>query len=106
MNFFYRWCARVAKNRQDAIAAEIENHTKELKQAVYFDNLCYKAQEVAARWRGVNEPFATKYSHKDIETLVHFVDFKVGGARVNWNEIAKTHKEWFIERGLEIPKID
>ena len=106
MNFFHRWCARVTKKHQDAIQSEIEEHKRLLEQARLYDNLCEKAKRVASRWNGVNapHPMVPPYSKEDIETLVHFVDFKVGGARVDWGASVKKEQDWFVDNGLPIPE--
>ena len=105
MNFFHRWCARIAKKKQEEISFEIKRRTELLTHARYCDDLCFKASQISSRYKGIMAPITTVFTKEDIEVLIRFVDLKVSGSRVEWGKVVADHNQWFIERGLPIPEI-
>ena len=103
MNFFYRWCARIAKNKQDAISFEIYQYTERLTHARYCYDICYKVGHISSRYKGTMAPIATVFTKDEIEVLIRFVDLNVSGSRGSWDTVISEHSQWFIDRGLPVP---
>lgn len=103
MNFFYRFCARYVRDMQEAMKYKIEEKAMSLNHARYCYEICGKARAIAARYNGINAPTPTEFTPQEIEILIHFVDLKVSGSRVNWEETIKEHEVWFRSNGLPIP---
>ncbi len=102
MNFFYNWCSRIAAKHHKKLEKQIEDAKEQLYQARRHDKIVSEGIHTAA----VVTNNLYQVNNKDIATMIRYIEMTSRGQLVEWREVIEKQEQWFVDRGLEIPRIN